>query len=169
VTSTQEFPAPNAKRRRKSVAKAQQLLGARGTCRMYGFGVVGPDPQRSLLIMIGAVVGTCVVVAALTGAIVFPGILVIAVVRWLMNTPRGVAVADQGIAVTKESLWNASPSDVVAQLPLEQIFVVVSQTKTHVCVQLGNDQVWLRRKEHEILVAAVQNARMQAAHSQPAY
>jgi hypothetical protein len=136
---------------------------------MYGFGVVGPDPQRSLLWTIGAVVGGCVVVAVLTGVVVFPGILVLAVLRWMLNTPRGVAVADQGIATTKVSVWNASPTEIVAQLPLEQIFAVVNQTKTHVCVQLGNDQVWLRRKEHEILFAAVQTARTQTAYAQPAY
>jgi hypothetical protein len=155
-----------AQRRAKAVAKIQNLLGSEGTCRMYGFGVVGPEPRRSMFVIVGSVVAFCVGIAVLTGVVIFPGLLALYIVRWVVNTPRGVAIADQGVAVTSESMWNAKPTGIVARFPLEQIYAVAGQTTTHVCVQFGNDQVWLRRKEHEILVAAVQTVRMQSAPMQ---
>jgi hypothetical protein len=152
-----------ASRRKKSVAKVQKLLGSGGTIRMYGFGVGGPEPRRSMYIIVGSVVAGCLALLVLTGVLVFPGILALYIIRWVVNTPRGVAVADQGVAVTKESFINAQPTEIITRLPLEQIYAVVAQTNTHVCVQLGDDQIWLRRKEHEILVGAVQSLRMQPA------
>ncbi|HTD49695.1 MAG TPA: hypothetical protein VK771_03800, partial [Acidimicrobiia bacterium] len=155
------YPKPLAARRAKAVVKTQALLGGQGTCRMYGFGVTGPDPQRSLLWMIGGAVGFCVVLAVLTGIILFPGLLGIAVARWVINTPRVVAVADEGIVVTKESPVDARPREILGRFPLDQIFVVIAKTTSHVCLQLGAERVWLRRKEHDILVSAAQTARPQ--------
>jgi hypothetical protein len=157
-----------AQRRRKAVAKIQTYLGSEGTCRMYGFGVVGPEPRRSMLLIVGGVVAFCLGILVLTGVVIYPGLLALYIVRRVVNTPRGVAIADQGVAVAGESVWNAKPTGIVARFPLEQIYAVVGQTNTHVCIQLGNDQVWLRRKEHEILVAAVQTVRAQSAHMQTA-
>ena len=130
---------------------------------MYGFGVTGPDPQQSRLWMIGGAVGICVLLAIATGVVLVPGLLLIAGVRRAINPPRGVGVADQGIVVTKESFWNARPTDILAMLPLDQLFFVTSSTATHVCVQLGTELVWLRRKEHEILASTAQAARSRAA------
>jgi hypothetical protein len=130
---------------------------------MYGSGVTGPDPQQSRLWMIGGAVGFCVLLAIATGVVLVPGLVLIAGARWAINQPRGVGVADQGIVVTKESFWNARPTAVLAKLPLDQLFFVAGSTATHLCVQLGTEHVWLRRKEHEILAAAAQVARSRVA------
>jgi hypothetical protein len=148
------FPKPLAARRAKSVAKTQSLLGAQGTCRMYGFGVVGPDPQRSWLMVIGAAVGIAVILGFLLGALVVPGWVGIGILRLAINNPRGVGVADEGVIVTRESVWNARPVSIVVLLPLDSLLAQIGATKSHVRLQLGAEQVWLRRKEYEILVAA---------------
>jgi hypothetical protein len=147
-----------AARRAKSVAKTQTLLGGQGTCRMYGFGVVGPDPQRSWLIVVGAAVGIALILGLVLGALVLPGWLLIGVLRLAINNPRGVGVADQGVIVTRESLWNASPTSIVVLLPLDVLSAQVDATKSHVRLQLGAEQIWLRRNEYEILVAAARPA-----------
>ncbi len=134
---------------------------------MYGFGVIGPDPQRSLLWMIGGVVCFSIALAALTGVIVIPGVLVFAFVRWQINAPRGVAVTDQGIVITKESPFDARPRQILGWVALDQIAVVVARTRSHVCVQLGPEAVWLRHKEHQILGVAAQTAQALAASAPP--
>jgi hypothetical protein len=155
------FPKPMAARRAKGVAKTQSLLGGQGTCRMYGFGVIGPDPQRSWLMVIGAAIGVAVILGLLLGALVVPGWLGIGILRLAINNPRGVGIADEGVVVTRESVWNARPTSIVVLLPLDSLFAQIGATKSHVRLQLGAEQVWLRRKEHEILVAA---ARPTSAH-----
>jgi hypothetical protein len=148
------FPKPMAARREKGVAKTQSLLGGQGTCRMYGFGVIGPDPQRSWLMVIGAAIGVAVILSLLLGALIVPGWIGIGILRLAFNNPRGVGVADEGVIVTRESLWNARPTSIVVLLPLESLFAQIGATKSHVRLQLGTEQVWLRRKELAILVAA---------------
>ena len=160
--SRSNFPKPMAARRAKSVAKTQSLLGNQGTCRMYGFGVVGPDPQRSWLIIIGGAVGVAVILGVLLHVLVIPGWVAIGILRLVINNPRGVGVADQGVVVTRESVWNASPTSIVVLLPLDALSAQIGATKSHVRLQLGAEQIWLRRKEYEILVAA---ARPAVAHS----
>jgi hypothetical protein len=155
------FPKPSAARRAKGVAKTQTLLAGQGTCRMYGFGVVGPDPQRSWFVVVGAAIGIGVILSLLVGALVVPGWVGIGILRLAINNPRGVAVADEGVVVTRESVWNARPTRIEALLPLDSLFAQIGATKSHVRLQLGAEQVWLRRKEHEILVAA---ARPTSAH-----
>jgi hypothetical protein len=155
------FPKPLAARRAKGVAKTQTLLAGQGTCRMYGFGVVGPDPQRSWFLIVGAAIGIGVMLSLLVGGLVIPGGIGIAILRLAINNPRGVGVADQGVIVTRESVWNASPTRIEVLLPLDSLFAQIGATKSHVRLQLGAEQVWLRRKEHEILVAA---ARPISAH-----
>ena len=62
--------------------------------------------------------------------------------------------ADQGLVVTRESIWNANPKSVVALLPPDALNARIASTRTHVLVELGPDRVWLRRNEHNILLAA---------------
>jgi hypothetical protein len=149
-----DFPKPMAKRRAKAVTKTQTLLGAQGTCRMYGFGVVGPEPQRSWLLIVAAAVGVAVVFGLLLGELVFPGWVGIGILRLVINNPRGVGVADQGVIVTRESVWNAAPTRIVVLLPHDVLLAQSGATKSHVRLQLGAEQVWLRRKEYDILLAA---------------
>ena len=59
-----------ASRRKKSVTKVQKLLGSGGTCRMYGFGVTGPEPRRSMYIIVGGVVAGCLALLVLTWVLV---------------------------------------------------------------------------------------------------
>jgi len=148
------FPKPMAKLRGKAVAKTQTLLGAQGTCRMYGFGVTGPDPTRSWWAVLGAAVGVVVVLGLLLGALVVPGWAAIWFLRQMINNPRGVAVADQGLIVTRESVWNASPRSIVVLLPIDALGAHIGATKTHLRLQLGAEQIWLRRTEYEILMTA---------------
>jgi hypothetical protein len=149
------FPKPMAARRAKGVAKTQELLGGQGTCRMYAFGVTGPEPRRSWWFIVGGLIAVCVVIAVTTGRLIAPGILGVGLLRLAVNTPRGVGVADEGVVVTRESFWNARPVSIVVLLSLDALFAQVGATKSHVRLQLGAEQIWLRRKEHEILVAAV--------------
>lgn len=155
------MPKPMAARRAKAVGRTQPLLARQATCRMYGFGVAGPEPQRSLLWLIGGAVCFSVVLAAFTGIVLIPGLLAFAIARRAINPPRGVAITDRDIAVTRETAFDARPNRIVGNAPLDQVFVVVASTRSHVCVRLGADPIWLRRREHEILVTAAQ-----AAHPQ---
>jgi len=125
---------------------------------MYGFGVIGPDPRRSWFLIAGGAIVMVVFLAVATGALVVPGWVGIGLLRWAINTPRGVGVADQGVFVTRESFWNARPKSIVARLPFDSLWVTTGSTKTHTRVQLGSEQIWLRRSEHEILVAAANSA-----------
>jgi hypothetical protein len=152
------YPKPLAGRRAKAVAKSQSLLASHGVCRMYGFGVTGPDPNRSWLWIAGGAIGACVLLMLATGAVLVPGFLLIAGVRWGINTPRGVLVADQGIAVTRESFWNARPTSVIVLLPFDPLFLITEATGSHVRVQLGIEHIWLRRREHEIVTTAAHSA-----------
>jgi hypothetical protein len=149
-----DFPKPMRARRAKAVAKTQTLLGGQGTCRMYGFGVTGPDPQRSWLMIVGGAIAVVVFLVLAIRALVVPGWLAIGLLRWAINTPRGVGVADEGIVVTRESLWNAQPTSVVVLLPLDTLFAQTAATKSHVRVRLGTEDIWLRRAEYDILLAA---------------
>jgi hypothetical protein len=150
------FPKPSAKRRAKAVAKTQSLLGIQGTCRMYGFGVTGPDPTRSWWVVLGAVLGVVAVFGILLGALVVPGWLMITFLRQGINNPRGVAVADQGLIVTRESVWNAMPRSIVVLLPMDALGAQIGATKSHVRLQLGAEQIWLRRNEYQILLTVAQ-------------
>ena len=154
-----DYPKPMRARRTKAVAKIQTLVGEQGTCRMYGFGVVGPEPTRSWLWIVGATIALVVLLVLTTGVLLVPGVIGLGVVRWVVNRPRGVGVADQGIVVTHESFWNASPTSIVVFLPLDALSVETASTRSHVRLRLGAEQVWLRRNEYDLLIAAKDSAR----------
>jgi len=154
--ASRDYPNPMRARRAKAVAKTQKLIGNQGTCRMYGFGVSGPNPSRSWIWIIGGSIAFCVAVAVMTGVAIVPGLLLLYFVRWSVNQPRGVCSADQGLVVTRESIWNANPKSVVALLPPDALNARIASTRTHVLVELGPDRVWLRRNEHNILLAATE-------------
>jgi hypothetical protein len=122
---------------------------------MYGFGVTGPDPQRSLLCMV------------VVGLLLLPSLLLLAIIRSSVNPPRGVGVADQGLVVTRESAWDARPKSIVTLTSCDPLFHPVRSTRSHVCVQLGTERIWLRRNEHEILLAAADLATQAATAAAP--
>jgi hypothetical protein len=148
------YPNPMRVRRAKAVAKTEYLLDGHGACRMYAFGVSGPDPQRSWLWIAAGVIGVCIALAVVTGPVLLPGLLAIALPRWSVNPPRGVGIEDKGVVVVREHLWNARPASIAALVPRDSLFSVTATTRSHVRVQLGFESIWLRRTEHNILVDA---------------
>ncbi len=128
---------------------------------MYGFGVTGPEQQRSLLWLIGGAVCFSAVLTAFTGIILVPGLLVFVIARRAINPPRGVAITDRDIVVTRETAFDARPNQIVGNAPLDQILAAAASTRSHVCDPVGTEPIWLRRREHEILVTAAH-----AVHSQ---
>ena len=124
---------------------------------MYGFGVIGPDPTTSWFVIVGVTIAAVALFAVATGVVIIPGIVGLAIARCVVNTPRGIAITDHGVHVTHESVWNASPKSVSECMPFDGLFAEVGSTRSHVRVQLGSEQIWLRRTEHAILTTAAQS------------
>ena len=132
--------------RAKSVAKAQALLGE-GNIHGYAFGETGPNPTYTMW----ALVGGAVLIFAMTFAIFRVGIivggLIVFAIRYYVNPPCSIAVADRGVALLKRGFWNMHPTELVAKLPHDITNNVVQDSGSRVQIDLGVERVWVTKKE----------------------
>jgi hypothetical protein len=143
-----------SKRQRAShVKKAEKLLPG-ATVRAYAVGRAGPNPVAVVGAMLATAVGFSVLVVALTGQFVIIGLLPMLIVQHFLSPPRGIVVADQGVALTSRSLWNGKPLQVLGAIA--HGYVHPTDTSLgRVMVRVGNDEVWLAKAEEALLRQAL--------------
>ena len=145
---------PSARTRKKSAASAARQLEPGVVVREY---VVGRANARMTA---GATVALIVfavvfVAALLAGRLIFPGLLLVLIVYNSALPPRGVVVADQGLALLERSFWNGRPKRVLARLSFTALDPLATQLKgSKSVVPLATDRVTFSRKEYERLTAA---------------
>lgn len=139
--------------RRKHMAAAQKLL-PNGTALGYAIGRSGANPVVVVAAMVGTSLAISVVLLVATGSIVIFGLLPMLIVQHYISPPRGIVVADAGVALTKRSLMNGKPHDVVATMA--HGYVHPSEVSLgRVKIMVGTEPVWMSRGEEAVLRAAM--------------
>ena len=145
--------AMNDRTRRKH-AKAAQKLVPTANVTGYAIGRSGANPA----IVVGAMIGTVVVVSglliALTGTFVIPGILPMLILQHFISPPRAILIADQGVALATRSVWTGKANKLVSVMGHGYV-QPVEESLGRVKVVVGNEPVWMAKKEEALLRAAV--------------
>ena len=139
--------------RAKSSAKAQALLGE-GTITGYAFGETGPNPSHTILALIAGAVAIFAITFALFRTGIIVGALIVYAIKFYVNPPRGIAIADRGVALLKRGYWTVQPNQLLAKLPHDAANNVVQQSGSRVLVDFGIEKVWVTKKEYAHLQAA---------------
>src|SRR5436309_2192319 len=92
--------AISARTRTKRINASHKLLPGT-TIISYSEAVAGPNPKRVRLCLGGGAVAISLVVFALTHIFVFPGLLLLILVRDAINPGRGVVVDSFGVAIVE--------------------------------------------------------------------
>ncbi|MCU1496278.1 MAG: hypothetical protein JWM47_231 [Acidimicrobiales bacterium] len=141
--------ALNDRNRRKQMAAAQKLL-PNGTALGYAIGRSGANPVVVVVAMIGTSLAASAALLLATGSVVIVGLLPMLILQHFISPPRGIVVADAGVALTKRSLMNGKPHDVVAMMP----YGYVQPTEVslgRVKIMVGNEPVWMAKGEEAVL------------------
>jgi Protein of unknown function (DUF2510) len=144
--------------KRKKLAQARKIAGPSTEVAAYGSGIGHSRAPRTLLyIAIGYVVAF-LAFRILLGRLLFPGILVLVVVYYLIRPLRGVAVTPVGILVMHESMVNGQPTKVLYFAPRDAIgsFDEHLERRRHVKVKIGPELIRIKRNVYESLLVAVQ-------------
>jgi hypothetical protein len=107
----------------------------------------------------GIILGFAVLYAAdavLTGRLLLPGFLLLALFVSAVKPTRGLVVTDDSLTVVSTSAWNGRPKAIIGQVP---VAVLSPQNVEHVGkrairVTVGSDIVRLRHRDYERLSAA---------------
>jgi hypothetical protein len=83
----------------------------------YCIAVDGPPPARTLGWITAGAVALVGLVLLMTGILVVPGLLLVVVVFWSINRPRGVVVTSDGVALVRRSRLSNLPRPPVIMLP----------------------------------------------------
>jgi hypothetical protein len=108
-------------------------------------------------VVAGAIFGAAFLLALALGTILIPGGLILIYVFHAVRPPRGVVVADQGLAVFDRSFLNSRPTKVLALLPIDAARQLGAAGR-NVTLTLGPDHVTFPRREYERLATAVSSA-----------
>ena len=139
--------------RRKSMAAAQELVPDAQIIG-YAIGRSGVQPTLVVAAMLATAAVGSGLLYALTGTFVLPGALLVLVVQHLLSPPRGVVVAQQGIALTHRSLWNGRPAKLLSTMALG--YVQPTETSLgRLKVMVGSEPVWMTKGEEAVLRAAI--------------
>lgn len=112
---------------------------------------------QAIVVMVGFVV--LFVVALAMGYIILPGFLAAYFVYYSIVPPRGVVIADQGVAVLHRSFWNSKPNRVIALLTHEQMAQVQAIAKgSKAEMAFGPERLTFSKGEWVRFTAAVQQA-----------
>jgi hypothetical protein len=153
VWSEERWMPLNDRNRRKHMAAAQKLL-PNGTAFGYAIGRSGANPSVVVTAMVVTSLAFSVVLLVATGSFVIVGLLPMLVVQHFISPPRGIVVTDAGVALTKRSLMNGMPHDVVATMAHGYVHpseVSLGQVK----ILVGTEPVWMSRREETALRAAI--------------
>lgn len=145
--------ALNDRNRRKQMAAGQKLLPS-GTALGYAIGRSGANPVVVVLAMVGASLALSVVMMVATGSVVILGLLPLLIVQHYISPPRGIVVADAGVALTKRSLMNGKPYDVVATMPHGYI-QPTEASLGRVKIMVGDEPVWMAKREEAVLRSVI--------------
>lgn len=135
--------ALTSRTRRNRIAAAQELL-PEAKIASYSEGVAGPNPLKVLL---GLAVLSVAVLALLLPAfdkVVFPGLLILFLVRNGLNPGRALVVDPYGLAMVKRSMVTGRPNQSIGRTPhtyAPQVESSGSMTK----VRVGEAAIWLNR------------------------
>jgi hypothetical protein len=145
--------ALNERNRRKQMAAAQELLPS-GTALGYAIGRSGANPVVVVLAMVGTSLAFSLALLLATGSIVVFGFLPMLILQHFISPPRGIVVADAGVALTRRSLMNGKPHDVVAMMPhgyVQPTEVSLGRVK----IMVGNEPVWMAKREEAELRSVI--------------
>jgi len=145
--------ALNDRNRRKQMAAAQKLL-PNGTALGYAIGRSGTNPVGVVLAMVGTSLVVSVLLLVATGSVFIFGLLPMLIVQHFISPPRGIVVADAGVALTKRSLMTGKPHDVVATMA--HGYVHPSEVSLgRVKIMVGTEPVWMSKQEEAVLRSVI--------------
>ena len=141
-------------RQRRRHAKAAQKLLPDANVTGYAIGRSGVNPVIVVLAMIGTSVAFSLLLIVLTGRFVIIGLLPMLIVQHFISPPRALVIADQGVALATRSLLNGKANKLVSTMGHGYV-QPVEESLGRVKIGVGNDTVWMAKKEEAVLRAAV--------------
>ena len=141
-------------RTRRKHAKAAQKLVPDANVTGYAIGRSGANPVVVVLAMLGTALAFSLLLFLATGTFVIIGILPMLIVQHFLSPPRAVLVADQGVALATRSLWTGKAKKLVSVMGHGYV-QPVEESLGRVKIGVGNDTVWMAKKEEAVLRAAV--------------
>jgi hypothetical protein len=138
--------------RNHRLSQSQRFLAGHGTARAYAVGEIGPDPRRTLFLILCAVVAFSFFAFVLYSVILFPGVFLIWAVYVAVERSTGVVVTDRGVAILARSEFNGRPRKFVALLPAE-ILIDPTVQRSGRYVHLPTYRLWLRKREYDVLTS----------------
>lgn len=142
--------------RRKHVAAAARLLDPSTTHIDYVLARGHPRLGTPAIVAV-SVFGVAFVVALAMGRIVVPGLALLIVAYYGVFPPRGVVIADQGVAVLHRSIWLLRPAKVIALLTHDQMAQVQAIAKgSKAEMAFGPERLTFTNGEWARFTAAVQ-------------
>ena len=145
--------AMNDRTRRKHAEAAQKLVPTANVTG-YAIGRSGANPAIVVAAMLGTVVVVSGALIALTGTFVIPGILPMLILQHYISPPRAIVIADQGVALATRSIWTGKANKLVSVMGHGYV-QPVEESLGRVKVGVGNEPVWMTKKEEAVLRAAV--------------
>jgi hypothetical protein len=140
--------AISARTRRKRTAATQKLLPDM-TIISYSDAVSGPNPKQVSLGIVGGAVAISLVVFALTHLVVFPGLLVLILVKNAINPGRGVVVDNFGVAIVERAIITGRPKRSLRRIPRDHI--PPFEAKGALSMMALGEPLWLTKGErHEL-------------------
>ena len=133
--------------RGKGLEKAALLLPPGTTLRGYLYGTALARLSMPAGIAIGAFFFVFVVMLLFRGVTLIPGFVFLYYVRRSILPLRGIAVADQGVALLDLSFFHAYPKKVLALVPLDWAVEGIGRDSRRIVI--GPEAVSLRRRERE--------------------
>jgi len=143
-----------ASRREKRLYQSQKYLAGRETPRVYAVGEIGPDPRRTLFLILCGVVAVALLAFVIYSVIVFTGVFLIWAVYVAAERSTCVVVTDTGVAVLARSEFNGRPRKFIASLPQGALSDATVQRSGRY-VHLPTYRLWLRKKEYDRLTSAM--------------
>lgn len=150
------MPDPSTKQRLRQAQAAAKLLDPSTTHIDY---VVARGHARlaTQTIVIGGVFVVGFVIALAMGYIIVPGALLAFYIYYSALPPRGVVVADQGVAVLNRSLWTNRPNRLISLLTHEQMAQVKAIAKgSKAEMAFGSERLTFSKGEWARFSTAVQ-------------
>jgi hypothetical protein len=142
--------------RSRGLKKTQQLLGTGADVRSYGVGVIGPDPRRTIALIV-LVFGVAIALSfVFLNVIIIPSVLLVLVIFGAVDRPASFAMTDRGMAVFARSELTGRPRKFLTVLPSGVLTGQgVKQSTSH--VHLPEFHLWLRTKEYDRILSAADN------------
>lgn len=141
-------------RTRRKHAKAAQKLVPDANMTGYAIGRSGANPVIVVLAMIGTSLVFSLLFVLLTGQFVIIGLVPMLIVQHFISPPRAVLIADQGVALATRSLLNGKANKLVSVMGHGYV-QPVEESLGRVKIGVGNETVWMAKKEEAVLRAAV--------------